>query len=231
MITAVAAIITIALIIYVYFQEQAKPLTNDNSPDRIHSEASKDIDGAESAQVDITDYSPERVQAETLKNNIDGTEFSSADVMARFNSFLKDEGESLSITEFVLESGDAEDIYRSINDNISISIVSPKGRATVTNVSVLAESGNEKEFITYCMGLLSVFTPTMKPDIRQKVVFAMMEYTENGDTPLRDENTYIIVETKYTFTYSKQNGLNMLVEQMPALEEARPGELPPMIRQ
>ncbi|MCL1875871.1 MAG: hypothetical protein FWF87_06395 [Synergistaceae bacterium] len=228
---AAIAIIVIALVIFTRFQERAKSPVTDDSPEIIQTEPSMDIGEKDSARAGIAEESPESVQVETLKNNTDGTEFSSTDIVVKFNSFLKDEGARLlSIDELVLESGESEDVYRGINDNIGVSIVSPKGRSAVTSVSVSAERGNEKEFITYSMGLLSVFTPTMKPDVRQRVVFAMMEYTEDGDTPLRDENTYIIVETKYTFTYTEQSGLRMLVEQMPALEESRPGDLPPMIR-
>lgn len=201
---AAVAIIFIILVIYVYLPEYVKPYTSNEPPEIINAETLKDISGAE---------------------------FTSSDVVAKFNTFLKDEGAgALSISHLVLKSGETEDIYREIKDDISISIVTPKGHDAVTSVYVSAQRSNEKEFMTYCYGLLSIFTPTMKPDVRQRVLYAMMEYNENVDMPLRDENTYIIVETKYTFTYSQQKEMRMLVEQMPALEEAHPGSIPPMIR-
>ena|GEM_PF-5745853 len=160
----------------------------------------------------------ENIQAETLKD-INGAEFTPADIVDKFNSFMKDTGyDSLIIEELVLESGESENIYRDIknNESIGISMVTPQTSAAVTSVSVSAQS--PAEFIKYCFGLMNIFSPTMNADIRQRVLFRMMEYEESVDIPMSEENTYIIVETKYTFTHSEEKGLGMLIEQMPKLE-------------
>lgn len=194
---AIAIIIVATLAVYALFRvrENDKPLTPDSS---------------------------EIVHAETLKD-MDGEEFTPNDIVAKFNSFMREaEADSLSIVELVLEPGKSENIYRDTknNDSISIFMTTSKERTTVTSVSVLAQSKNEEptEFITYCFALMSIFTPTMQTDVRRRVLFSMMGYTESGDVPLSEENTYIIIKTKYIFTYSKQKGLSMLIEQMPKLE-------------
>ena len=166
----------------------------------------------------ITGNPSESIQAETLKD-INGAEFTPGDIVEKFNSFMKGTGEdSFIIEELVPESGESENIYRDIknNESISLSMVTPKTSEAVTLVSVSAQ--RPEEFIKYCFGLMSIFTPTMNADVRQRVLFRMMEYEESADIPLRESNTYIIVETKYTFTYSEEKGLNMLIEQMPKLE-------------
>jgi hypothetical protein len=173
----------------------------------------------------IEENQPLSFQAETIKN-IDGAEFTPGDILDKFNSFMKETGaDSLIIEELILESGESENIYRDIknNESISISMATSRTSAAVTSVSVLAK--RPAEFIKYCFSLMSIFTPTMKADIRQKVLFSMMEYEESADIPLREENTYIIVDTKYTFAYSEQKGLSMLIEQMPKLE-LYSGDLP-----
>ncbi len=103
---------------------------------------------------------PEEMLAETLKD-IHGTEFSLDDIVAKFNSFMRDEGfDSYCIGKLVPELGDGEDVYRDIKkeDDIGISMVTPKGRSTVTSVFVSAQRGSRKPvaFMTYCFGLMNV---------------------------------------------------------------------------
>jgi len=170
-------------------------------------------------------------QPETLKDAY-GTEFTPDEIVVRFNTFMKEAGaEPLSISELVPESEKTENIYREVKDDISISIYTSKESPKVTFIHVLSKSSNEKPtaFLTYCSALMDIFTPVMKSDVRQKVLYSMTGYNENEDTPLHEENTYIILHTKYTYTYSEQKGLSMWIEQMPPLEEYS-GDLPTMIR-
>jgi hypothetical protein len=214
----ISVLIIITLLAYAkYYSEYNKPYSLDTPS------------GTQSAFVSgsAADDSVEKIHAETLKD-MEGKEFTSRDVVQKLNSFLREEGaDALSINDIVLEAGNAEDIYSEIKDNFSISIVSPKGRSTVTSVSVLAQSDKEsyETFRTFCLGLMSIFTSTMRPEIRQRVLFNMMGYEDSGDITLYEGNTYIIAETKYIFAYSKQNGLSMFIEQMPKLE-IYSGDLP-----
>lgn len=222
---SIAAIIVILAICVVLFRvlEHDRPLTAHNSSEKIETESQTET---------IKDtHSSGIIRTVTLKD-IHGTEFTPDYIMDRFNSFMMDEGdESLSINELVHEPGEMEDIYHDIknNDNISISIFTPKNDAAATSVSVSARSGNPEAFIKYCFALMSIFNPTMKADVRQHVLYKMIGYTESGDTPLNDKNTYIIVRTKYIFTNSESNGLNMLIEQMPPPLEVDSGKQPPLL--
>lgn len=171
-------------------------------------------------------------EAVTLKD-ANGLEFTPNEIVDRLNSFLHEtNADLLSIGELNLESEKTEDRYRSIkeNKNIGIFIATPKGKTSATSVAVTSmpdDNGRPTAFITYCLGLMNIFTPTMKADIRQKVLFDMMGYSESDIPRFCDENTYIIVDTKYTFTYSKQRGLSMCIEQMPELE-LHSGDIPIM---
>jgi hypothetical protein len=171
-------------------------------------------------------------QSGTLRD-LYGEEFTSDDIIAKFNAFMRDAGaDSLSIKELVLEPGETEDTYRDVknNEDISIFMTARKGSPAVTSISVLARSGDDKPtaFITYCLALMNIFTPTMSANIQQRTLYNMMGYEEGADKPLADENTYIIMQTKYIFTCSRQKGLSMLIEQMPEVEEVSEGELPPL---
>ena len=219
----ILAVIIIA-VIAVYMQNQ----TSEHEMRELHNEetglVSMDSLSGDILSADaLSEDDPvEIIQAETLKD-INGAEYTSSDVVLEFNSFMKNENaDSLSINDLVLESANEEDIYREIKDNISIFIVTPKDRSAVTSVFVRAESSgnNDKptEFITYCFALMNTFNPTMNAHVRQDVLFRMMGYSVSEDVPLIEENTYIIAETKYTFKHSQQNGLSMLIEQMPKLE-------------
>ena len=164
----------------------------------------------------------EAVKVETLKN-ANGREFSPNNIVEKFNLFMKDaKAVSLDIEYFVLESRESEDIYHDSknNDSLSLSVTTLKERRAVTSVLVKAQRGAGKptEFMTYCSALMSIFTPVMKADVRQKVLYNMMGYLESEDMLMADENTYIIASTKYSFTNSGQKGLSLLIEQMPKLE-------------
>ena len=186
----------------------------------------------------ITEEKKETLTQEALVNTLrdmEGAELTTDDVMLRFNSFMQDEGAGeYSIKELVLSSGETEDIYSDIknNEDISISMVTPKGLNTITSIFVSARSGNEKPtaFITYCYGLMNIFNPTMKPDVRENVLSQMIGYSENGDIPLHDEKAYIIMKTKYIISHSESKGLNIRVIQMPPLEEVQTNNLSPLIR-
>ena len=170
----------------------------------------------------------------TLKD-MDGAEYTTIGIVHKFNSYLQDVGAGeLSIQELVFSSGETEDTYRDIknNNDISISMTTPKGLNTVTYVSFWARTGNEKAFFTYCSALMSIFNPTMNPDTREYVLPQVTGYSKNGETPLREDSTFIIVRTKYIFTYSESKGLNMRIQQMPPLlEEDDTGNPPPVLRQ
>ena len=168
-------------------------------------------------------------QTTTLKLN--GEEFTPNSIMDKFNLFMRDaKAESLCIEELVSESGTTADTYRDIksNEDIGLSMTTLPGGPAVTSVSVWARKDEKKPaaFMACCSALMDIFNPTMNAAVRQRVLYGMMGYEEGTDKPLMDENTYIIVETKYTFTCSDQNELRMLIEQMPDLEEASGDELP-----
>ena len=187
--------------------------------------------GLDSTNDDVQETAPQASipQATTLRLN--GEEFTPDFIMTGFNSFMRDvKADSLCIEELVPEFGARADVYRDIknDENISISITTRQGGSAVTSVSVRARKGGEKPtaFMTYCSALMNIFNPTMNDAVRQRVLYNMMGYEEGADKPLADENTYIIAETKYTFTCSEQKELSMLIEQMPDLEEASGDELP-----
>ena len=167
----------------------------------------------------------------SLKDSFEA-EFTPDDIMVKINSFMQNtEADSLIIKELILEPGTEEDTYRVINnnENVSISIAARKEDKAVTSVSISVRSDNGPEsFITCCFALMDIFTPVMKADIRQNVVFAMMGYEEGADKPLADKNTYIILETKYIYTNDEQKGLSLSIEQMPELEIYE-GTTPPIL--
>ena len=167
---------------------------------------------------------PEEVQEKnTLKDLLTKAELTPEDIMTRFNSFVQNaDGGSYSIEELVLESGASEeDTYRDIknNEDISITITARKEGNAATSILVLTGSDDKPtDFMTYCLALISIFTPTMDPDIRQKSFYKMVGYEEGEEKLMVDNNTYIIGETKFVFTNSGQEGLSMWIEQMPELE-------------
>lgn len=163
--------------------------------------------------------SKEVIQAVTLKN-MDGEEYFLDDIILKFNSFMQDEGaDSLKIVELTPVFGETDDIYREIKDDISISMLTPKGSAAVIAVYISAQNnGKPTTFITCSLALISIFNPTMKADIRQKVLFDMMGYEESGSSSLNERHIYTIDDTKYTFEHSKKRGLSMLIEQNPKLK-------------
>ena len=212
-------VIIIALAAFVVFQVSArdKPPTEQSRPETTAAPA-------------------EETQLYALKNMY-GAELTVDDIMNKFNSFMQDEGAGeFIIDKLVLSSGEKEDIYSDIknNDDIGISMTTPKGRSAATSVAVSARGGKKKptEFITYCFALMSVFYEEWKPEIRESILFRMIGYSENEDTPLNNEKTFIIGKnTKYIYTYSESRGLNMRIIQMPPPEEIEDmSDLPPLIR-
>ena len=173
---------------------------------------------------------PEEVQEKnTLKDLLSREKLTPDDIMTRFNTFVQNaNADSLSIEELVLESGTTEDIYHDIknNEDISISITARKEDKAATSILVLAGSDdNPTTFITYCLALRSIFTPTMDPDIRQKNFYRLVGYDESENKFLVDKKTYVTGETKFIFTNSGQEGLSMWIEQMPECEVVE-GALP-----
>lgn len=166
-------------------------------------------------------YSPisESIYTETLKD-LNGLELTTDEIMQRFNSFMSERENPFPIKEISFDRTKYEknDVYVSQNKNIQLAMFTPKGRKAVSAVSIISDTKNPSGFINYSLGFMSVFTPAMSPEIRQKVLLDMMGCTESGDISLIDENTYIIGETKYTFTHAEINKFGMLIEQMPKLE-------------
>ena len=188
------------------------------------------------SQAEGTETPTEETQAYTLKDMY-GVELTADDIMNKFNLFMQNEGAGEFIIEkLVLSSGETEDIYSDIknNDDISIYMGTPKGQSTVTSVTVSARGGKKKptDFITYCFALMNVFYEEWKPEVRESVLFRMIGYSENEDTPLNDKKTFIIGRnTKYIYTYSESKGLIMRIIQMPPPEEKEDmSDIPPLIR-
>ena len=167
-----------------------------------------------------------QIQTVTLKNK-DGLEFTPDAIILKLNSFLQSEGaDSLCITELIPEPVDSADIYRGISDDVSIIITTHKGSTAVNSVSVSAQfNENPTAFMKYNVGLISIFNPTMKANIREEVILDMMGYADGKTLTLRDKHTYTIDDIRYVFTFSKQSGLKMLIEQIPK-PELDSGDLP-----
>jgi hypothetical protein len=165
--------------------------------------------------------SEEIQEKSTLKDSY-AVEFTTDDILVKFNSFVQNAGaDSLMIEELILESGAAEDTYRDIsnNEDISISITTRKEGKAATSVSISARGDKgPADFITCCFAFMDIFTPVMNANVRQKVLFEMIGYEAGANKPLTDKNTYIIGETKYIFTNDEQKRLNMFIQQMPELE-------------
>ena len=238
----IVAAVIIAVAGYVLYQiyEQNKPLIEQSitvektgtHTEIINTKTSNDADGSEQNKP-FSEQSVMEVITNTLKDT-DGAEYNTNDIILKFNSFMQDEGAGeLRIRELVFSSGEAEDTYHDIknNEDISISMTTLKGLNTVTHVDFAARTGNEKAFFTYCSALMSIFNPTMNADTRDYVLPQVTGYSKTGETPLREDSTFIIVRTKYIFTYSENKGLNMRIQQMPPLlEEDDATNLPPMLR-
>ena len=187
--------------------------------------------GQDATNAAAQETAPQASVSQTTTLKLNGEEFTPNFIMAKFNLFMRDaKADSFSIEELVSEPGATADTYRDIknSEDIGISMTTRKGGPAVTSVSVWARKGEgePRAFITYCSALMDIFNPTMNAAVRQRVLYSMMGYEGSTDKPLADENTYIIVETKYTFTCSGQNELRMSIEQMPDLEEASGDELP-----
>ncbi|MCL1875456.1 MAG: hypothetical protein FWF87_04255 [Synergistaceae bacterium] len=157
----------------------------------------------------------------TLKDYF-AVEFTPDDILLKFNTFMQNaSADSLLIKELVLESGTKEDTYHNINnnENISFSITARKESKIVTSVSISARGDKgTTDFMAYCFAMMDIFTPVMKANVRQKVIYEMVGYEEGANKLLADKNTYIIGETKYIYNNDEQKGLSLHIEQMPELE-------------
>lgn len=114
-------------------------------------------------------------------------------------------------------------LYKARNCSLSLSTQILDGKEQVCRITlqeVPKTSEKLNDFITCSMGLMSIFTPEMNAKVRGEVLSRMMEMKRDKDGRIHfaSQNTYIIVNTKYSFTYANETGLQLKITQMPPLE-------------
>lgn len=114
-------------------------------------------------------------------------------------------------------------LYKAKNCTLSLNTQILDGKEQVCRVTLKeAPETSEKlnDFVTCSMGLMSIFTPEMNAKVRGEVLSRMMglKRDKDGRIHFASQNTYIIVDTKYSFTYTNGTGLQLEITQMPPLE-------------
>lgn len=114
-------------------------------------------------------------------------------------------------------------LYKARNCTLSLNTQILDGKEQVCRITlqgVPETSEKLNDFITCSMGLMSIFTPEMNAKVRGEVLSRMMGLKRDGEGRIHfaSQNTYIIVSTKYSFTYVNGTGLKLEITQMPPLE-------------
>lgn len=178
------------------------------------------------------------VMAQTRQNPLmnDGNTYSTQEVTSKLNAFfVQYEKPELKLKEIIKNSTNQPtnqptsnispltSSYRAKNCTLSLSAQIIDGKEQVYSITlreIPKTSEKLNDFIACSMGLMSVFTPEMNAKVRGEVLSRLMglKRDKDGHVHFASQNTYIIVNTKYSFAYTDAAGLQLEITQMPPLE-------------